>query len=64
MYDIKATLFLCSVFMFLLCKLISTYVVGEHEWISGPPAFLSDLPKAEYWGEFEMNPPQYIFIRK
>jgi len=31
MYDIKATLFLCSVFMFLLCELISTYVVGEHE---------------------------------
>jgi len=52
MYDIKATLFLFSVFVFLLCKLLSTYVVeerftciGELQALLLPPP---DLPKAEY----------------
>jgi hypothetical protein len=52
MYDIKATLFLCSVFMFLLCKLVSTYVVDERFTCTGEFQallfFFSDLPKAEY----------------
>jgi len=52
MYDIKATLLLYSVFMFVLCTLISTYVVDERFTCTGEfqalLLFFKDLPKAEY----------------